>query len=67
MPTVIYKCSKCGMVRASYCEAERCEASHLSAVLIRNIEYKSGAYPFRIALVFPDGKERAYQIIDLWS
>ena len=64
MPQIIYKCSKCGMVRASYADAERCEATHLSATLVRNLEYKSGAYPFRIALTFPDGKEREYQIVD---
>jgi hypothetical protein len=24
------------------------------------LEYKFGAYPFRVALLFPDGKEREY-------
>jgi hypothetical protein len=27
---------------------------------VRELEYKHGAYPFRVALTFPDGKEREY-------
>ena len=64
MPTVIYKCSRCGLSQGSYEKAERCEASHLSATLIKYTEYKFGPYPFRVTLTFPDGKEREYQIVD---
>jgi hypothetical protein len=35
-----------------------CEQSHLAAVSVRELEYKLGAYPFRVALAFPDGKEK---------
>ena len=59
-PLVIYKCSKCKMQRDSFEEAERCEKSHLSALSVKELEYRFGAYPFRVALVFPDGKEREY-------
>jgi len=60
MPIVLYKCSKCKMFRDSYEEAERCEQSHLSAVSVKELEYRLGAYPFRVMLTFPDGKEREY-------
>ena len=64
MPITIYKCSKCKMTRNSYDEAEKCEKSHLSASSVRELEYRLGAYPFRVLLVFPDGKEREYVIED---
>ena len=64
MPIVIYKCSKCKMVRGTFEEAEMCEKSHLSAVSVRELEYMLGAYPFRVALAFPDGKEREYIVDD---
>jgi hypothetical protein len=48
------------MQRDSYEDAERCEKSHLSAVSVRELEYRHGAYPFRVALKFPDGKEKEY-------
>ena len=48
------------MVRDSYEEAEKCEQSHLSAVSVKELEYRLGAYPFRVRLTFPDGKEREY-------
>lgn len=48
------------MVRDSYEEAEKCEQSHLSAVSIEPLEYRMGAYPFRVLLTFPDGKTREY-------
>jgi hypothetical protein len=48
------------MTRDSFEEAESCEKSHLSAVSVRELEYKYGAYPFRVALMFPDGKEHEY-------
>ena len=48
------------MQRDSFEEAERCEQSHLSALSVRELEYKFGPYPFRVVLVFPDGKEREY-------
>jgi hypothetical protein len=48
------------MVRDTFEEAERCEKSHLSAVSVRELEYKYGKYPFRVALAFPDGKEQEY-------
>jgi hypothetical protein len=60
VPIVIYKCSRCKITRDSYEDAERCEKSHLSAVSVKELEYRIGAYPFRVALVFPDGKEREY-------
>jgi len=63
-PLVYYKCAKCKMTRDSYEEAERCEKSHLSAVSVKELEYRLGAYPFRVALVFPDGREREYVIAD---
>ena len=59
-PLVYYKCAKCKMTRDSYEEAEKCEQSHLSAVSVNELEYRIGAYPFRVALTFPDGKEREY-------
>lgn len=64
MPIIYYKCSKCKTTRDSYEEAERCEKSHLSAVSIKESEYRLGPYPWRVVLVFPDGKERAYVIED---
>ena len=60
MPITYFKCSKCKMTRDSYEEAERCEQSHLSAISVREIEYCLGAYPFRISISFPDGKEVMY-------
>ena len=60
MPITIYKCAKCKMARGSYEEAERCEEGHLPAVSVRELEYKFGAYPARVALTFPDGAEREY-------
>ena len=60
MPIVTYTCAKCGMVRKNFKDAERCEATHLSAVSVRELEYKLGAYPFKVAIRFPDGKERIY-------
>lgn len=62
MPITFYKCAKCNMTRDSYEEAERCEKSHLSAVLVKELEYRLGAHPTRVMLVFPDGKEREYTI-----
>ena len=47
-------------MKDGYKEAESCEKSHLPAVSIRDIEYSAGAYPFRVALAFPDGKEVEY-------
>jgi len=41
-------------------DAVKCENSHLAAVSVRELEYRSGAYPFRISLMFPDGKECGY-------
>ena len=60
MPLIIYKCSKCDMIRDSYEDAERCESKHLSAVSVRETEYRLGAYPFRVVLTFSDGMEREY-------
>ena len=59
-PIVYYKCSKCKMTRDTFEEAEKCEKSHLSAVSVKELEYRHGKYPFRVALVFPDGKEQEY-------
>ena len=59
-PTVIYKCSKCGMVRDSYEDAEGCEVAHPSAVSVKDLEYRRGAYPFRVSLLFNDGARREY-------
>jgi hypothetical protein len=59
-PIVIFKCAKCKMVRESYEESARCERSHLAAVSVRELEYTLGAYPFRVALCFPDGEEKEY-------
>jgi len=55
------------MVRGSYEEAERCEASHLSALSVRELEYKLGAYPYRVMLSFPDGIDREYVSVDGYS
>ena len=63
-PLIYYKCSKCKMTRDTFEEAERCEKSHLSAVSIKELEYKYGKYPFRVALTFPDGKEQEYIMDD---
>ena len=52
------------MIRESYEEAERCEQSHLSAVCVKELEYRLGAYPSRVMLAFPDGKEREYVVAD---
>jgi len=61
MPLTFYKCSKCKMNRDSYEDAEKCEASHLAAVSVKEIQYVLGAYPFRVILTFPDGKEVEYE------
>ena len=60
MPIIIYKCSLCKMTRDSYIDAVRCEKTHFTAVSVREIEYRLGAYPFRVAISFPDGKEHEY-------
>jgi len=60
MPIRYYKCSKCKLTCESYKAAERCEKSHLSAVSVKEIEYRMGAYPFRVILIFSDGKEIEY-------
>ena len=49
------------MSRKSYKDAKNCEASHLSAVSVKEIEYILGPYPFRVILTFPDGKELEYE------
>jgi hypothetical protein len=59
-PIVIYKCAKCKMMCDSYGDALRCEDSHLKVVSVRELEYRLGAYPFRVALTFPDGEEKEY-------
>ena len=63
-PIVSYRCAKCKMQRDSYEEAERCESSHLSAVSVREVEYVLGAYPFKVAVTFSDGREFVYQRVD---
>ena len=63
-PLIYYKCAKCKITHNSYEEAEMCEKGHLSAVTVKELQYVMGAYPYRIALVFPDGKERAYTADD---
>lgn len=60
MPLTFYKCAKCKLVHDTYEEAVKCELSHLVAVAVRPLEYRHGAYPFRVTLVFPDGKEQPY-------
>ena len=60
MPIRYYKCSKCKITKESYKEAEKCEKSHLSAVSVKEIEYRTGAYPFRLMLTFPDDKKVEY-------
>jgi hypothetical protein len=52
------------MTRDSYKGAVMCEKSHLRAAAVKNYEYRLGAYPWRVTLLFPDGKERAYVIQD---
>ena len=64
MPVVMFKCSKCKAIRDSYDEAVRCEQSHLAAVSVREVEYRHGAYPLRVVLTFPDGKEVEYTASD---
>lgn len=59
-PLVIYKCSLCRLVRDSYDGAEKCEQTHLNAESVKALEYRLGAYPFRVLLTFPDGKEHEY-------
>ncbi|GHU61026.1 hypothetical protein FACS1894171_2960 [Clostridia bacterium] len=39
-----------------------CEKSHLRAAAVRNYEYRLGAYPWRVTLIFPDGEVRTYVI-----
>jgi hypothetical protein len=51
------------MTRDSYKAALKCEKSHLRAA-VKNYEYRLGAYPWRVTLLFPDGKERTYVIED---
>ena len=63
-PITFYRCAKCKMVRDSYGEAERCERSHLSAVSVKETEYRYGPYPMRVSILFPDGKERDYVAFD---
>ena len=63
-PLVYYKCSKCKSTFGTYEAAEKCEASHFSVVSVRETEYKYGAYPFRVVLIFPDGAELDYIIDD---
>jgi hypothetical protein len=60
MPLIEYKCAKCKMRCDSYEEAEKCEQTHLPACTVREIEYRLGAYPFRVIIAFPDGQEREY-------
>ena len=60
MPIRYYKCAKCKTTKGSYKEAEKCEQSHFSAVSVKEIEYRMGAYPFRVILTFPDGEEVEY-------
>jgi hypothetical protein len=56
------------MTRDTFEEAERCEKSHLSASSVKELEYRFGTYPFRVALTFPDGnssdscRRRSYDI-----
>ena len=52
------------MIKNTYEEAERCEKSHLSAISVRELEYKYGAYPCRVALIFSDGREQIYTADD---
>ena len=63
-PMIIYKCSKCKMERASYKEAEECEASHLAAISVEPAQYILGPYPSKVVLTFPDGMKREYQIVN---
>jgi len=60
LPKTVYHCLKCKMQRETYEDAEKCEKSHLSAFSVKEIEYRLGAYPFRVILTFPDGKELEY-------
>jgi len=48
------------MTYSSYENAERCENSHLSAVSVKELEYRYGVYPSRITLTFSDGVEWDY-------
>ena len=61
-PIITYKCGKCKMTRDSYKGAVMCEKSHLRAAAVKNYEYRLGEYPWRVTLLFPDGKEREYVI-----
>ena len=63
-PIIFYKCSKCKKVCGTYEDADRCERSHLSAVSVKELEYRIGAYPYRISLMFSDGKEQDYVVDD---
>jgi len=60
-PITFYQCSKCHRNHKTYEDAERCEKSHLSAVSVKETEYRVGAYPFRVILTFSDGKEIEYE------
>ena len=62
MPLTFFKCSKCKATKNSYKEAVKCEKSHLPAVSVKEIEYTVGAYPFRVMITFPDGKEFEYEM-----
>ena len=63
-PLIYYKCSKCKMNCESYEAAEKCEQSHFSAASVKELEYRIGAYPYRVAILFPDGKEYEYVKVD---
>ena len=63
-PVVIYVCSKCRMSHVTFEAAEWCEDSHLPVTSARSLEYRRGAYPFRVVLTFPDGREREYVMDD---
>lgn len=64
MPITYYKCALCKMQRDSYEEAERCEKTHLQAQEVKALEYVLGPYPYRVSILFPDGKEREYTKVD---
>jgi len=48
------------MTYSSYEKAERCEMNHLSAISVKELEYRYGAYPSRVTLKFSDGKAWDY-------
>ena len=65
-PIVLFKCSKCKLVRDTFEDAEKCERSHLAAISVRELEYRPGPYPLRVALAFPDGSVREYVADDIF-